>query len=1126
MEDAAAYAEQEHGLKKKSQIQIEFLEKLYSEDKYPNQKDIEDCAAVLNLTYNQVRMWFTKRRRKEKKENEKLATSRKSSSVSVTLASVAERWNTYAANRDKDAEEVRNHTPSKNYKVQKSMRIAMKHKTSVAGQWEKNFAVSMEGPLQEKSFLRLQVLFPKDYILKRIFRKDGPPLGVEFDCLPEKGFGYRAGPYSCPHSCRSSKRILERRKVFSLRNGHALTKRHGIGKGLMTVWRVTNPEIQSFPTGVDFGNEDLSCSRPNDISKERHCRKNMAGSSPQGRKVVSSRKRKAPCKKDGLKMPHTVECNLGILSSTHQEQSISPMNSIDDEELELSELQTRSNPPRCSAHLGSNGRVVAHCAKVHMLARFPPPSVRMKQPICGKPWDSSPEIVKKFFKVVCFLYTHAAVIDIFPLHWMNWLRHFTTRSTICRFQVIGKHPCGTTQASSSDVGKELTDGFFPRGSKDCRFLGFLHSVRQRELDVDFWSRSLNALTWVEILRQVMISAGYASRKHSTRRSRGEDGDAMVKYGLRPCTLKGELYSILSEQGSTGSKVNDLAKASQIVGLDLCATPAELEALICCTLSSDCTLFEKIGHSAYRLRRGTAAKKSTEDSESDTEYSGSVDDDDSADSSSSSGSEDEPSGLDCSGGAAAKRQPMAAAQSAEIDESFSGAGWLLGLMEGEYSDLTIEEKLDALAALVDITGSCSSLRMEEPAGGRSAAAPNLRYRDQGEDKEGARFKVNGWDPPVTGGPLGFDRRYNSYWLFLGPCGSGDPGHRRVYFESSEDGRWEVIDTDEALSALVAALDGRGARECLLLDSLRRREVCLARAMAEFASATATTCQHYHPPSDTDASSGHSSSPISDVDNNLVCEGGADRLPPGVVVPELGRRAEERRQQWARAQAFDRWLWGSFYGELGAARLGRRCFSESLARCEACHDLFWRDEKHCRICHVTFELDFDQEERFLIHTATCRPAVDGGAAGFPGHRVLPSQLQALKAAVHALEVCMPEDALVDAWRRSAHKLWVKRLRRVSSMPELFQVVADFVAAIRESWLQRCCSPSLPGGVALDDVAVLFQTMPQTTSAFALWLVKLDGLVAPISDSFIPRRRRPPPPSKECALLSLSLSIYIYI
>ena len=50
-------------------------------------------------------------------------------------------------------------------------------------------------------------------------------------------------------------------------------------------------------------------------------------------------------------------------------------------------------------------------------------------------------------------------------------------------------------------------------------------------------------------------------------------------------------------------------------------------------------------------------------------------------------------------------------------------------------------------------------------------------------------------------LGSDRRYNRYWLFLGPCSAlgpcsvYDPGHRRVYFESSEDGHWEVIDTVE-------------------------------------------------------------------------------------------------------------------------------------------------------------------------------------------------------------------------------------------------------------------------------------------------------------------------------------------
>ena len=51
-------------------------------------------------------------------------------------------------------------------------------------------------------------------------------------------------------------------------------------------------------------------------------------------------------------------------------------------------------------------------------------------------------------------------------------------------------------------------------------------------------------------------------------------------------------------------------------------------------------------------------------------------------------------------------------------------------------------------------------------------------------------------------LGADRRYNRYWLFLGPCNTCDPGHKRIYFESSEDGHWEVIETEEVtISPLV-------------------------------------------------------------------------------------------------------------------------------------------------------------------------------------------------------------------------------------------------------------------------------------------------------------------------------------
>lgn len=45
----------------------------------------------------------------------------------------------------------------------------------------------------EKHTLRSQVLFPKDYILRKVFRKDGPPLGSEFDPLPHSAPGHLRG---------------------------------------------------------------------------------------------------------------------------------------------------------------------------------------------------------------------------------------------------------------------------------------------------------------------------------------------------------------------------------------------------------------------------------------------------------------------------------------------------------------------------------------------------------------------------------------------------------------------------------------------------------------------------------------------------------------------------------------------------------------------------------------------------------------------------------------------------------------------------------------------------------------------------------------------------------------------
>jgi WSTF, HB1, Itc1p, MBD9 motif 1 len=127
-----------------------------------------------------------------------------------------------------------------------------------------------------------------------------------------------------------------------------------------------------------------------------------------------------------------------------------------------------------------------------------------------------------------------------------------------------------------------------------------------------------------------------------------------------------------------------------------------------TLSSDITLFEKIASDAYRLRVDPRIKGT--DRNSDSEDSGSVEDEDSRDSHSTASSSDDES--DCSEEISSSKQEGKITKYREIDESYHGEAWVLGLMEGEYCDLCIDEKLEGLVALVDLIGGASScLRIE-------------------------------------------------------------------------------------------------------------------------------------------------------------------------------------------------------------------------------------------------------------------------------------------------------------------------------------------------------------------------------------------------------------------------------
>jgi hypothetical protein len=168
-------------------------------------------------------------------------------------------------------------------------------------------------------------------------------------------------------------------------------------------------------------------------------------------------------------------------------------------------------------------------------------------------------------------------------------------------------------------------------------------------------------------------------------------------------------------------------------------------LICLTLSSDITLFEKIAPSAYRLRVDPQIK-GKEDARSDSEDSGSVDDDDDASSSDDEFSGSQKMNLPEHDKRIARRKERKNAHGSpnkcsEIDESYTCERWLLGLMEGEYSDLSIDEKLDCLAALIDIVSGAGSVPRLEVIFSNYSSTSQLHCAIVVLDKVALIFRIN-------------------------------------------------------------------------------------------------------------------------------------------------------------------------------------------------------------------------------------------------------------------------------------------------------------------------------------------------------------------------------------------------
>ncbi|KAI3809306.1 hypothetical protein L1987_25277 [Smallanthus sonchifolius] len=307
-------------------------------------------------------------------------------------------------------------------------------------------------------------------------------------------------------------------------------KKHGIGKGLMTIRRLTNAGAQNLPTCVDNHHGAFSQFPPSTSQKPTQ-RKKKSRKQPtvtvclhlldlfvQRRLVnkVQEKKSSVRSKKVLLMYMEASGKNVGkyeialVVGRSEEDQSQYAM-LVDDEELELRKLQETSNPLTwCGL-----------CA-VNLLAKFPPNSVRMKQPFHMQPWDSS-QLVKKLFKIFHFVSTYAVIIGI--------------------------------QSFTLD---ELAQAFI---DKDSLLLGKLN-IALLKLLLTGVEKKLDSVFVSHICKNWKYRAGFGSKRDkSPKEPLNKEAALMASYDLSQGTLKGELFSILLLQGNIGMKISELATYS-------------------------------------------------------------------------------------------------------------------------------------------------------------------------------------------------------------------------------------------------------------------------------------------------------------------------------------------------------------------------------------------------------------------------------------------------------------------------------------------------------------------------------------------------------------------------------------
>ncbi|KAI3823950.1 hypothetical protein L1987_05396 [Smallanthus sonchifolius] len=626
-----------------------------------------------------------------------------------------------------------------------------------------------------------------------------------------------------------------------------------------------------------------------------------------------------------------------------------------------------------------------------------------------------------------------------------------------------------------------------------------------------------------------------------------------RHRMTPGTLKFAAYHVLCLEGSKGLNVLELAEKIQKLGLRDLTTSKTPDASISVALSRDQILFERIAPSTYCVRpayrkdpatadevislakekiqtyaNGILSGVNVEDVEKDEDFESEVVEGQEIDDFGTSSTikdtnfynEDVKTSV-CEDADVDMKTKFENAgigvssinqESTEIDERKLGEPWVQGLTEGEYPDLCVEDRLNALVALIGIANEGNTIRvvLEDRLDAATSARKQMWTEAQLDKKrlkeefitkfQDSSFMVatEGSQSPLipvidnNGNntaersrlqlkafighkaeemyvyrslPLGQDRRRNRYWQFVASNSRHDPGSGRIFVEL-QNGCWRLIDSEEAFDALLSSLDTRGARESHLHIMLQKIEKSFKENIRRNSNNT------------------HVSS--------------SDSMDSSPFKIEFSRNELEKRNAMKRYQDLEKWMWKECLhsSNLSAKAHGKQPCTPLQGICDSCHECYCYEKAICPRCYRSFST-FGDKLRY--------PELDiqdyAHKANDPNDWDIthPIRIRLIKSLLTFLEASVPCEALQSSWTEDSRNTWGSKLHDSFSPADLLQVLTWFESVIKRDYvsLEFETTEELLGTSGLSERAAsgsvpVLPWIPQTTAAVSLRLLELDGFI----------------------------------